>query len=131
MAYNPPIGSIYHLYTTYSPCLLGGEKCYRSHLLGEPFQQPLTSLQNLEGTIPITINSETIPRELDENYSALLILKIAQYFLSFFVFKFTSQRKPSLQVHGKGLSTPNPSRFKDMPGGQSSNPPGCMVFFFG
>ena len=26
----------YHLYTTYSPCLLGGEKCYRSHLLGEP-----------------------------------------------------------------------------------------------
>ena len=24
MAYNPPIGSIYHLYTTYSPCLLGG-----------------------------------------------------------------------------------------------------------
>ena len=22
------IGSIYHLYTTYSPCLLGGEKCY-------------------------------------------------------------------------------------------------------
>ena len=29
MAYNPPIGSIYHLYTTYSPCLLGGEKCYR------------------------------------------------------------------------------------------------------
>ena len=24
MAYNHPIGSIYHLYTTYSPCLLGG-----------------------------------------------------------------------------------------------------------
>ena len=24
VAYNPPIGSIYHLYTTYSPCLLGG-----------------------------------------------------------------------------------------------------------
>ena len=24
MANNPPIGSIYHLYTTYSPCLLGG-----------------------------------------------------------------------------------------------------------
>ena len=24
MAYNPPIGSIYHLYITYSPCLLGG-----------------------------------------------------------------------------------------------------------
>ncbi len=23
-----PIGSIYHLYTTYSPCLLEGEKCY-------------------------------------------------------------------------------------------------------
>ena len=21
---HPPIGSIYHLYTTYSPCLLGG-----------------------------------------------------------------------------------------------------------
>ena len=31
------------VYTTYSPCLLGGEKCYRSHLLGEPFQQPLRS----------------------------------------------------------------------------------------
>ena len=27
---------LYHLYTTYSPCLLGGEICYRSHLLGEP-----------------------------------------------------------------------------------------------
>ena len=25
---HPPIGSIYHLYTTYSPCLLGGQKCY-------------------------------------------------------------------------------------------------------
>ena len=24
------------VYTTYSPCLLGGEKCYRSHLLWEP-----------------------------------------------------------------------------------------------
>ena len=23
MIYNHPIGSIYHLYTTYSPCLLG------------------------------------------------------------------------------------------------------------
>ena len=34
---NPPIGrKKYHLYTTYSPCLLGGEKCYRSHLLGKP-----------------------------------------------------------------------------------------------
>ena len=22
--FHPPIGSIYHLYTTYSPCLLGG-----------------------------------------------------------------------------------------------------------
>ena len=36
MAYNPPIGSIYLLYTTYIYCLLGGEKYYRSHLLGEP-----------------------------------------------------------------------------------------------
>ncbi len=38
---HPPIGSIYHLYTTYRPCLLGDGLCYRSHLLGEPFQQPL------------------------------------------------------------------------------------------
>ena len=38
----------YHLHTTYSPCLLGGEKCYRSHLLGEPFQQPLIQLPNLK-----------------------------------------------------------------------------------
>ena len=31
---NPPIGSIYHLYTTYSPCLLGGEKCYLPPFMG-------------------------------------------------------------------------------------------------
>ena len=30
---HPPIG---RKNATYSPCLLGGEKCYRSHLLGEP-----------------------------------------------------------------------------------------------
>ena len=40
---HPPNGSIYHLYTTYSPCLLGGETCYRSHLLGEPE----TNIENL------------------------------------------------------------------------------------
>ena len=31
--FYPPIG---RKNTTYSPCLLGGKKCYRSHLLGEP-----------------------------------------------------------------------------------------------
>ena len=34
------------VYTTYIPliyCLLGGPICYRSHLLGEPVQQPLTT----------------------------------------------------------------------------------------
>ena len=40
---------IYHIYIyIYIYCLLGGEKCYRSHLLREPFQQPLTKRsQNL------------------------------------------------------------------------------------
>ena len=33
MIYNPPIGGIYHLYTTYSPCLLGDCIYHRSHLL--------------------------------------------------------------------------------------------------
>ena len=34
MAYNPPIGSIYHLYTTY--ILLSGGLYNPYHLLGEP-----------------------------------------------------------------------------------------------
>ena len=34
MAYNPPIGSIYHLYTTY--ILPSGGLYATSHLLGEP-----------------------------------------------------------------------------------------------
>ena len=39
---HPPIGSIYHLYTTYIPCRTWGVKNATYHLLGEPFQQPLS-----------------------------------------------------------------------------------------
>ena len=44
---HPPIGK---KNTTYIPLIyhlpsFGGEKCYRSHLLGEPFQQPLSLCQ--------------------------------------------------------------------------------------
>ena len=39
MAYNPPISSIYHLYTTY--ILPSGGLYATYHFLGEPFQQPL------------------------------------------------------------------------------------------
>ena len=45
VAYNHPIGKIhtvYHLYTTYSPCQLGDEKCYRSHRLSGNQKQLLS-----------------------------------------------------------------------------------------
>ena len=47
--YNPPIGSIYHLYTTYI-LPFWGVICYRSHLLVRGNQkQPLTWLEKNEG----------------------------------------------------------------------------------
>ena len=51
---HPPIGSIYHLYTTYSPCLLGGPICYRSHLLGEP-ETSLDQVSKNRGTTKSSI----------------------------------------------------------------------------
>ena len=39
MAYTPPIGTMYHLYTTYSPCLLGG---YIIPI--PPFMEPETTI---------------------------------------------------------------------------------------
>ena len=40
VAYNPPDGKDYKWYIS-GICQLGDGLCHRSHLLGEPFQQPL------------------------------------------------------------------------------------------
>ncbi len=58
VAYNPPISSIYHLYTTYSPCLL--PIWYRSHLLGEPASQPLISTYPTY-YLPVCFCTPTLP----------------------------------------------------------------------
>ena len=53
MAYNPPIGSIYHLYTT---CILPSGGLYATyHLLGEP-----------ETTIEMTVESPCGLQEAEE-----------------------------------------------------------------
>ena len=56
MAYNPPIGSIYHLYTTYSPCLLGGymlpTTLYRN--LKNPLNIPVPWIQKLRWNLKRT-----------------------------------------------------------------------------
>ena len=46
---NPPIGNIYYLYTTYSPCRTWGVKKATYHLLREPETTIDASVESLLG----------------------------------------------------------------------------------
>ncbi len=100
MAYNPSIGSIYHLYTTYIPLIFWVVICDRSHLLWGPFQQPLNTPLSFAG------------RRLHETKDSGLAVQVRELIIVW-IWVFL---RIGVSQNGWFIMVPNPIKMDDLGG---------------